>query len=558
MADPRILPIVLIRGFDFAAGNREDPYYGWNEGTVYPYKLGENFIYEGMVVKFLKTDIQLRTKSERKPSQRIRYQDATNVITYKPAPSGKNTISASDRDAFNAMKGRAAGTELSQEEKDLLVGDIFLDPTLAKPFAPEPGVEFRGNNLWVFRYYDMGPRDCLEHAHALRKLIRIIKEVTGAPAVNLLCHSMGGVIVRALLAKVYPSPDSAKDDISKIVTLGTPHRGILFQVAGLSNLPVETEWFNRSTLATRLGLDGPDSLGKISLHFPADDVLCVVGTNHRAYNKVVSGLSGIAAFLSGRTENRSDGLVTQESASLEGANRAYVHKPHTGPDSLITARESFELATRFFFGDVNLKLKVNSFKIAENNASRTLVSKITDWLDGRPEVFVGFSVKPRDLDFYLNYQKPDSENCFGPFDRYDLTTKDFTLPYEGEEGVVFEGFLNAALAKFDEEDGKGTLQNLVFRLDIYAGERDQKLLNHSDTELVQAQTLVVVTPTDQEPEIELLSQLNSPKRYKFEYQQPEPGYEGPLRYRLQLGGNVIDGVAELDLSLTIHIRRPTS
>jgi hypothetical protein len=64
------LPIILVRGFGGLGVEDEKAltYYGFNDGTVYPQKRGENYIYEGMILRFLKSG--------------WRYRDATNVIGY--------------------------------------------------------------------------------------------------------------------------------------------------------------------------------------------------------------------------------------------------------------------------------------------------------------------------------------------------------------------------------------------------------------------------------------------------------------------------------------------
>src|SRR5215212_2385401 len=63
-------PIILIRGFGGLGVEDEKKiaYQGFNDGTVYPQKRGENYIYEGLILRFLKSGWQ--------------YQDATNVIGY--------------------------------------------------------------------------------------------------------------------------------------------------------------------------------------------------------------------------------------------------------------------------------------------------------------------------------------------------------------------------------------------------------------------------------------------------------------------------------------------
>ena len=64
------LPLILIRGFGGldVEDEKRVAYQGFNDGTVYPQKRGENYIYEGLILRFLKSS--------------WRYQDATNVVGY--------------------------------------------------------------------------------------------------------------------------------------------------------------------------------------------------------------------------------------------------------------------------------------------------------------------------------------------------------------------------------------------------------------------------------------------------------------------------------------------
>ena len=57
-------------------------YQGFNEGTVYPQKRGENYIYEGLILRFLKSQWQ--------------YQDATNVVGYYTTPLTRGRLDVPD------------------------------------------------------------------------------------------------------------------------------------------------------------------------------------------------------------------------------------------------------------------------------------------------------------------------------------------------------------------------------------------------------------------------------------------------------------------------------
>ena len=91
------LPIILIRGFGGldAADERKQTYYGFNDGTVYPQRQGENYIYEGLILRLMKS--------------KWRYQDATNIINYydkTAAPPGhrQGARQASRRSSSSARR----------------------------------------------------------------------------------------------------------------------------------------------------------------------------------------------------------------------------------------------------------------------------------------------------------------------------------------------------------------------------------------------------------------------------------------------------------------------
>jgi hypothetical protein len=50
-------PLILVRGFGGAdvSDDQTSPYQGFNDGTVYPTRRGENYIYEGYLLRALKS-----------------------------------------------------------------------------------------------------------------------------------------------------------------------------------------------------------------------------------------------------------------------------------------------------------------------------------------------------------------------------------------------------------------------------------------------------------------------------------------------------------------------
>ena len=256
---------------------------------------------------------------------------------------------------------------------------------------------------------------------------------------NIIAHSMGGLIVREAVQRSYAKGEAPKH-INKIVTLGTPHQGISFQVLkdwiGIG-AAAELEQFNPDR---QKDPKNPVGFKKFAEHFPPERVLTVVGTNYRTYGPAVASWLNRAFSVAGEfgpNYNRSDGLVKQTFAQLPGAPRTFVHKCHGGPDSLVTSREAFEVATRFFFGNIKVRLNLLKAKVKRGKD-----------LFGKSEFFFGVSIKPRRVDFELFHQSAEAENCYGPFSKEDLSDKStdgvsFNWA-DGDNGerLIWEGWLD--------------------------------------------------------------------------------------------------------------------
>jgi alpha-beta hydrolase superfamily lysophospholipase len=466
----RALPLILIRGFGGVGVEDEKrvAYQGFNDGTVYPQKRGENYIYEGLILRFMKSDWQ--------------YQDATNVVGYYSKPVDVTT------DIVPA--------ELSGFDRGYFTGDrVVIDAGMARNLVRSSKDPCK--TLWVFRYYDLDDRRFETYGQALVRLISFIRDLAmlkqpadPKPKVNIIAHSMGGLLVREAIQVTYPALGlSAADHINKIVTLGTPHQGISFQFLRdwiKVDAEEELEHFNPRFQADQ---DRASRKGKykdtknesayvyFKDHFPLERLLTVVGTNYRTYS--VSASSWMNRLFSvagegGPTYNRSDGLVKQSYAQIPGALRTFVHKCHGGPDSLVTSREAYEIATRFFFGDVRARLRL----------LKGTVKRGGDWF-GKSEFFFGVSIKPRQVDFELFHQSVEAENCYGPFGTTDLS--DSTVDFQWADSatrLVWEGYLDTS--KLVKDPNRG-VKDMVLRLDFYVGERDKYGVGFSDNVIFRKQ-----------------------------------------------------------------------
>jgi alpha-beta hydrolase superfamily lysophospholipase len=468
-------PIILIRGFGGLSVEDEKrvAYQGFNDGTVYPQKTGDNYIYEGLVLRFMKS--------------RWDYNDATNVVGYY------NTEVRRDPSTIPA--------ELAKFDIGLFSGDkIVIDPGTALNLVTSSKADVL-KTLWVFRYYDLDDReDFARYGRALVRLIEFIRTLCKlkhpsdeAPKVNIVAHSMGGLIVREAVQRSYRRKGEAAENINKIVTLGTPHQGISFQLLrnwiGISAAK-ELEQFNPEWQEAK---NNPVGYLKFAHHFPPARVLTVVGTNYRTYGPVVTSWLNRAFSVGdefGPNYNRSDGLVKQAYAQLPGAPRTFVHKCHGGQDSLVTSREAFEIATRFFFGNIYVRL----------NLIEALVKRGKD-LFGKSEFYFGVSIKPRKVDFDLFHQSAEAENCYGPFSSDDFSNKGVAFNWADRdtgERLIWEGWLDTSATTLgtdkpaggrNEANGekKESAPDIVMRLDFYVGERDLLGIGFSDNVVFRKQ-----------------------------------------------------------------------
>ncbi|MFB2893470.1 esterase/lipase family protein [Aerosakkonemataceae cyanobacterium BLCC-F50] len=488
MSEPtrRPLPLILIRGFGGfdTSDEKKNAYQGFTEGTVYPQKQGENYIYEGLILRFMKSN--------------WKYQDATNVVGYYNNVIDREPLIPEKLQRYkdpNIIAKFMHFKELGYFSGDKVIIDAGMALNLLENSADI------SNSIWIFRYYDLDDRVYETYGKALVRLIDFIIELTSLktdrkPKVNIIAHSMGGLLVQQAVQVTYPEQRrKAEDYINKIVTLGTPHQGVTIQIIkNWLNIAAadDLKHFNPDFMGDK---NNPISYNNFGKHFPLHRLLTIVGTNYRSYNNAISSRFNRLFSLEdelGINYNRSDGLVKQNAAQIPGSARTFVHKCHGGPDSLLTARESFEIATRFFFGNVRVRLRF----------VKGTVTRGKDFF-GKSEFFLGVSIKPRGVDFELFHQSREAENCYGPFKKvaeqdkninFSEQNQEMTFPWADDNKLIWEGYLNIIPILKDESIIN---KDMVIRLDFYVGERDLFGIGFSDNIIFHKQYYIrTLFPTE--------------------------------------------------------------
>ncbi len=240
------------------------------------------------------------------------------------------------------------------------------------------------DTVWVYRFYDSAastfgvepkPYQIEKAAEGLAAYIELVLAKTaGASRVNLVAHSMGGLVCRSAMQRCMAAPETL---VSKLVTIATPHGGLdpelggsigdwLIDHFGPSGSDIFAprrmreyllpDHFPDEDLDPATGRERPWDPRRMVGSFPVDRVLSVIGTNSRDYDVA----AGASALVMGA---QSDGLVAIANAYVKGSARAYVHRSHSGRYGLLNSEEAYQNLRRFLFGSLRVHIGLRNLEL---------------------------------------------------------------------------------------------------------------------------------------------------------------------------------------------------
>lgn len=131
-------------------------------------------------------------------------------------------------------------------DPDRLVASGILDEIPILPFfAPDVYKALSGFlrdnlNLQVLDFHYDWRKSIREAGDRLASQIRRLRSETGAPQVDLIAHSFGGLVARACLTDHSQGADPISDSVGWLITLGSPHKGA---TRALQTLALGTDLF---------------------------------------------------------------------------------------------------------------------------------------------------------------------------------------------------------------------------------------------------------------------------------------------------------------------------
>ncbi|MNX27012.1 hypothetical protein D3C86_570940 [compost metagenome] len=346
----RRYPIIYVRGFAFTAEERDDtaadPYCGFNIGSS--------------VYRASPTKDRPRTYMFESPVVRLANEYGYNVI-YQDGMSVMDPAFTTGEDGVKNVKEGIPPYSI--------VIHRFFDS--------------RSNLLGNGK-----PSNIDDYAKELGTLIATVRRLVRprAQAIDptyededfrcyLVAHSMGGLVVRALLENAANEVEHIEFEgervpvepvrgcVAKVFTYATPHNGIEFASLNVPAFLNDINKFNRNVMREYLDnvpINGNVNYLPADISPPATHWFTMVGTNRLDYDVLL----GASRTFVGRG---SDGLVRIDNATL-WYNKpdepdqtmpvacAYAYRAHSGPFGIVNSVEAYQNLVRFLFGNFRVDL----------------------------------------------------------------------------------------------------------------------------------------------------------------------------------------------------------
>lgn len=201
--------------------------------------------------------------------------------------------------SLNELQEKIA-TDMNYTDKDILISET----TCAELRYTQKPIIVRASYYTSPRQHSID-----EYTTEVAQIIDKVQSCTGAEKVDIITHSMGGIVVRNLMRN---NPTEATK-IRKIIMLATPNHGGLYNVGQIADVLVNqtqqrelniTFDFlqlseNHQFMQTLNGNEGEETMGEIKYY-----------------------------TIAGESDGKGDGLILKESVALQGAQNSVVHCNH--------------------------------------------------------------------------------------------------------------------------------------------------------------------------------------------------------------------------------------
>jgi len=326
------LPIVYVRGYAGATpginAQVEDPFYGFNSGSTHIRVVGDGepafFQFEGPLLRLISDE-----------SYQVYVHGSQQSVLDDPAAN----LTADPSIWIYRFYDQAATTFAAPPHENL--AERLLKWGHQQVTADGFDIESAARGLYTL----------------IEKIINRTSDPAGPPnKVNLVAHSMGGLIARCMIQKICETDghQPATELVSRFFTYGTPHGGIrsgggVAQWVEENFGPAGSKIFAPEMMQGYLDPDkefgqlcdpGWDPQVINPPVFPVNNIFCLIGTDPSDYGLAPRTVMG----------PQTDGLVHMDNAYVRGAHRAYVHRSHSGAYGEVNSEEGYQNLRRFLFG----------------------------------------------------------------------------------------------------------------------------------------------------------------------------------------------------------------